>query len=111
MLPLVSFPYLKLGLLVALGLKPMRLRGLLSKLSASLLGYLLPPLKKRFQGELESLPIPGEPFSLISFLPLGVTTPELLGGLLGSTSLPCPLGRVEMGFRLGFMLPDERSSL
>ena len=73
--------HLALALLPALGEKPMRLRGLLPKLSRSLAGYLLAPLKNLRQGEEESEPMVGlSPSLLASFLPLGVMTPLEEGG-------------------------------
>lgn len=72
--------HLALALLPALGEKPIRLRGLLLKLSTSLAGYLLPPLKKRRQGLLLSLPMVGLSLCTSPPLPFGVMMPLELGG-------------------------------
>lgn len=99
-----SGAHLALALLVALGEKPIRLRGLLPKLSRSLAGYLLAPLKNLRQGEDESEPIVGlSPSLLASFLPLGVMMPLEEGGECAPASTSPLRGRVAIGFRLGLM--------
>jgi hypothetical protein len=97
-------PHLALALLVALGEKPIRLRGLLPKLSKSLAGYLLPPLKNLRQGDEESEPMVGlSPSLLASFLPLGVMMPLDEGGECAPASTSPARGLVAMGLRLGLM--------
>lgn len=104
LLPTGCCAHLALALLVARGEKPMRLRGLLPKLSRSLAGYLLAPLKNLRQGEDESEPMVGlSPSLLASFLPLGVMMPLEEGGEWAPASTSPPRGRVAMGFRLGLM--------
>lgn len=99
--------HLALALLPALGEKPIRLRGLFPKLSTSLAGYLLPPLKNLRQGLEESEPIVG--LSLCTSpppRPLGVMMPEDDGGEGGppaSMSAAELRGLVAMGLRLGLM--------
>ena len=83
----------------------MRFLGLLPKLSNSLLGYLLPPLKNRRQGEEESEPMVGDSLcSSAPARPLGVMIPDDEGGDPASMS-PIPLrpsrGLVAIGLRLG----------
>lgn len=102
------YPHLALALLVALGEKPMRLRGLLPKLSRSLAGYLLAPLKNLRQGDEESDPMVGlSPSLLPSFLPLGVMMPLEDGGEWPPASTSPLRARVAMGLRLGLMGGSE----
>lgn len=107
--PAVTSAYLALALLVALGEKPMRFRGLLPKLS-SLAGYLLPPLKNLRHGDEESEPMVGLSScpSLLP-LPLGVIMPDDDGGDGASISRSsAPLrGLVAIGFKLGLMEGSE----
>jgi hypothetical protein len=103
-----SHAHLALALLVALGEKPIRLRGLLPKLSRSLAGYLLAPLKNLRQGEDESEPMVGlSPSLLASFLPLGVMMPLEEGGECAPASTSPLRGRVAIGLRLGLMGGSE----
>lgn len=96
--------HLALALLVARGEKPIRLRGLLPKLSRSLAGYLLAPLKNLRHGEEESEPMVGlSPSLFASFLPLGVMMPLDEGGECAPASTSPERGLVAMGLRLGLM--------
>jgi hypothetical protein len=98
------FAHLALALLVARGEKPIRLRGLLPKLSRSLAGYLLAPLKNLRHGEEESEPMVGlSPSLFASFLPLGVMMPLDEGGECAPASTSPARGLVAMGLRLGLM--------
>lgn len=88
----------------------MRFLGLFPKLSTSLAGYLLPPLKNLRQGDEESDPIVG--LSLCTSLPplpLGVIMPDEDGGEGASISLSTvfPRGLVAIGLRLGLMGGSE----